>query len=217
MKSNVNKLLSISSVNICSQSPKIPLEWTHKFGDLTQQLEKILNARNGFFSFESALHLFPSNCLNYSQELMLWNQFDLWKKSYSNLEIEGLFFGEDIFGTQFVIYDNGISKFDPETSDMETIASNFEDWAELILEDYEVETGYPLAHEWQEKNGYLPVGKRLVPKSPFVLGGEFHISNLELIDAIDGMKLRSNLACKLKDIPDGNKIKFNSYKDIIIS
>jgi hypothetical protein len=205
------------SPNICSQVPIIPLEWAHKFGDLTQQLEKILNVRNGFFSFESALHLFPSNCLNYPQELLLWNQFDLWKKSYSNLEIEGLFFGEDIFGTQFVIYDNGISKFDPETSDMETMASNFEEWAELILEDYEVETGYPLAHEWQEKNGYLPVGKRLVPKLPFVLGGEFNISNLELIDAIDGMKLRSKLACKLKDIPDGNKIKFNSYKDIIIS
>ena len=58
-----------------------------------------------------------------------------------------LFFAEDIFGTQFCIKSNKIYTFDPETGSIEYIADHIEGWAEIIMKDYNVLTGYPLAHE----------------------------------------------------------------------
>jgi hypothetical protein len=78
----------------------------------------------------------------------------------------------------------------------------------LILDDYEVLTGYPLAAEWQALNGRLPARQRLVPKVPFVAGGEFEIGNLYALDSVEGMCLRASLAVQIRDLPDGAKFRF---------
>jgi hypothetical protein len=88
------------------------------------------------------------------------------------------------------------------------MATNFEDWAKHILEKYNYLTGFGLAHEWQTRNGIIPVGQRLLPKVPFVLGGKFTIDNLYLLDSVSGMRLRGDLAQQIKNSPDGTKIKF---------
>ncbi|HKJ51573.1 MAG TPA: SMI1/KNR4 family protein, partial [Gammaproteobacteria bacterium] len=67
----------------------------------------------------------------------------------------------------------------------------------------------PLAHQWQVIHGQLPARKRLVPKIPFVAGGEFSIENLFLIDAVEGMKYRADIAIQIKDLPDGTQVKLN--------
>ncbi|TLG92173.1 SMI1/KNR4 family protein, partial [Pseudomonas edaphica] len=77
----------------------------------------------------------------------------------------------------------------------------------LLVSDYEVLTGYPLAHRWQKKKGQLAAGKRLLPKIPCVLGGGFVLNNLYSIDAVKGMKLRADIARQIKDLPDGAQIK----------
>jgi hypothetical protein len=79
---------------------------------------------------------------------------------------------------------------------------------ERILADYEVLTGYPLLHQWQAKHGALPIGVRLMPKVPFVLGGEYALDNLYSIAAVSGMKTRGNLARQIKDLPDGAQVEF---------
>lgn len=63
--------------------------------------------------------------------------------------------------------------------------------------------------QWQEQNGQLPVKKRLLPKIPFVVGGEFVLDNLHLVDAVEGMKFRADIASQIKDLPDGAQIKFD--------
>jgi hypothetical protein len=74
-------------------------------------------------------------------------------------------------------------------------------------------TGFPLAHAWQESNGPIPEGMRLVPSVPFILNGAFELANLQLMDAEKGMRLRAGLARQLVNIPDGSKVKINFTKD----
>jgi hypothetical protein len=88
------------------------------------------------------------------------------------------------------------------------LARDIEGWARAILNDYQMLTGYSLAHEWQMRHGKLPVGKRLLPKMPFVSGGDFSIDNLYLSDAVEGMQFRAALAKQIRDMPDGTQISF---------
>ncbi|MBH3414533.1 SMI1/KNR4 family protein [Pseudomonas putida] len=119
------------------------------------------------------------------------------------------FFAEDVFGGQFCIKDSKVYTFDPETGSLEYLADDIESWVQMLLSDYEVLTGYPLAHQWQKQNGQLPAGKRLLPKVPFVLGGEFVLDNLYLADAVEGMKFRADIAIQIKELPDGAQIRLN--------
>lgn len=205
IRRNLYKLLEISSEALCQWMPT-GLEGQGNL--LIDQLFTILSKKNGFIAFERALHFFPSGAMCGAYSLEEWNRFDRWKKEYGDRATDLLCFAEDVFGYQFAIRADKICRFDPETGNSEDIASDMEEWAGLILNNYEVETGYPLAHEWQKRFGQLRIGQQLIPKIPFVLGGEFDISNLYAVEAVRGMHIRANLARQIKDLPDGSKIKF---------
>lgn len=208
MKTHCQKLLSIAGEPLIDSSPvfnKIVLDLA---GNLGKELQNLLLQKNGFYCFESALHFFPSGLSDNTISLEHWNSLELWKQHYSFLADEYLFFAEDIFGGQFCIVKDKICTFDPETGDIEKIANNFETWAKCILDEYDFLTGFSLAHSWQEKYGEIPPGTRLLPKIPFIYGGEFKIDNLYLLDSITGMKLRADLAQQIQNSPDGTKIKF---------
>jgi hypothetical protein len=170
-------------------------------------LAALLGRMNGFYAFESALHVFPSG-EDSMMSLELWNDRDLWRRDYDDLTDGLLFFAEDVFGGQFVLTDRGVGTFDPETGDVEVIAPDLESWAAALLGDWEVLTGFPLAHEWQLRHGALEAGKRLVPKIPFVTGGAFDVGNLYAADAVEGMRARGNLAVQIRDLPDGASISY---------
>jgi len=170
-------------------------------------LAAMLNRANGFYAFESALHVFPSGTTE-RMSVELWNDPDLWRHEYDDLTDGMTFFAEDAFGGQFVLTDTGISTFDPETGAAELIAEDLASWVHAILGDYEMLTGYPLAHAWQHRHGTLPEGRRLVPKLPFVTGGAYDIDNLDAADAVAGMRARGNLAVQIRDLPDGAKIHY---------
>jgi hypothetical protein len=89
------------------------------------------------------------------------------------------------------------------------MAESVEEWAGVILSNYRVETGWPFVHEWQEKNGPLPLGKRLMPKTPFFLGGEYKIENLWAGNPLEGMRLKADLAMQTRNLPEGTRVKLN--------
>jgi hypothetical protein len=107
-------------------------------------------------------------------DLAVWNAESGWRASYDGLA-DGVFFffAEDVFGGQFGLAGEDVVTFDPETGEREVIGSSLEDWAEQLLADFDVVTGHSLAQAWQRSFGPLPLGERLIPKTPFVLGGGF--------------------------------------------
>lgn len=76
------------------------------------------------------------------------------------------------------------------------------------MDDYNRHTGYPFAHEWQSRYGVLAENTRLTPKIPFVLGGEFSIDNLYMLDSVKSMRLRADLALQLLNLPDGASVRY---------
>lgn len=205
---SLEKLLLNASGSLSEDKPEIQAQLIECAGTLAEQFCGMLRQRNGFYAMESALHVFPTHSSPHQLGISDWNANALWRSRYKGLAEGYLFFAEDVFGGQFCIKGSEIYTFDPELGGLEHLAENIEQWAQTLLRDYEVLTGYPLAHQWQKQNGRLPVGKRLVPKVPFVLGGEFTLDNLRLIDAVEGMRLRADLAVQIKDLPDGAQIRF---------
>ncbi len=209
MSSNLDKLLANATPSLNDNPPSLNEQIRNLAGSAADDLLSMLCKRNGFYVLESALHVFPSHSGDKEIGLDEWNSDDLWRNEYKGMADGCLFFAEDAFGGQFCIKENKIFMFDPETGALDYLADDIEGWAKAIVSDYEVLTGYPLAHQWQEHHGQLPSKKRLLPKVPFVAGGEFALDNLYLNDAVEGMKFRADIANQIKDLPDGAQIQFN--------
>jgi len=203
MGKNSQKLLSLASAALSTPT-------TSDLVSGNANLNNLLIHKNGFYAFESALHVFPEGPAAFQISGSTWNEDRLWKYSYGEGLADTYCFACDVFGCQYAFRDDRIVKFDPETGECANHSATIEDWAGAILEDYEYETGYPLAHEWQTLHGSIKNGHRLVPIVPFVLGGDFAISNLRSMDATASMILRGKLATKLRDLPDGSSIDFST-------
>jgi hypothetical protein len=102
MSTDITKLLSISSGSICEEKPSFSQEINGLLGSLRQDLYKIITAKNGFYAFESALHVFPANFVCKEMDLGKWNSLELWRSNYESSMGGYLFFAEDIFGNQFL-------------------------------------------------------------------------------------------------------------------
>ena len=173
---------------------------------LGEELFQMLQRKNGFYAFESALHVFPiasSNCTSWEE----WNSETLWRNGYKDLADDLIFFAEDIVQDQFCLSARGVERFKAETGETEQMAASVEEWARVLLADYALETGWPLAATWQAAHGPLRTGARLLPVRPFFLGGEFSVENLWAGDAAEGMRLKADLAIQTRDLPEGASVR----------
>ena len=205
MQPATKKLIAISGAAQASLSPASAV--LTGAGQLGREVLDLLAAKNGFFAFEGALHVFPAGG-GRIRDIDAWNEGGCWKNQYPESLSDIVFFAEDIFGGQFCIIEAEICTFDPETGETERIAWSVEEWAALLLRDYRTLTGWPLAHEWQERNGMLEQGCRLVPKVPFVLGGEYEVANLFSLDSVKAMRTYANLARQIRELPEGAEVAF---------
>ena len=180
-------------------------------GSLNPQTAKLLADRDGFYAFEGALLVRPVLDTQNVLGIMTWNSFDLWKSHYSDFGIDiqsNTFFAENILGEQFFLANDWIGQFDPETGESHKVADDLNSWAAAILADSDYLTGHGLAHKWQKANGKLPAGSRLIPKVPFVLQGDFEVSNLVAKPELEAITIRAQLAAQLARLKDGEVITF---------
>ena len=206
-KKNLAKLLQIGSPTSLAIHHPIVCDAAVCPPALLSELNSFLSISNGMIAFESALRLFGSTSEREDYPVLRWNESSLWRSGYKHLDPNGLFFAEDVFGGQFLLGEGGVSSVDPETAETKTIASTIEEWAGLILDDYDFYTGHSLAHYWQAQHGSLKGRQRLMPKIPFNLGGKFEIENLYAADCVKSMQFRADLALQLKGLPDGQKVR----------
>ncbi|WP_279489093.1 DUF2625 family protein [Aeromonas veronii] len=158
---NLKKLLLNASGSLCTHAPELSGQLHNSAGMLIDDLLAMLQYRNGFYAFEGALHVFPTHSEEREMGLESWNDNGLWRSAYAELVDGCLFFAEDVFGGQFCIKGNKIYTFEPETGTLDYLADDIDTWAQVVLDDYEVLTGYPLAHQWQKLNGQLPPANAL--------------------------------------------------------
>ncbi len=208
MHSAITKLLSLADEPIGSATSRDEADrYLSKWGERGEELAEILNGKNGFYAFDEALFVRPLHRADSPLGLVEWNADSLWRNKYVEDLAEVLFFAEDIFGVQFCIRDGAVCTFDPETAAFEEMSASIGPWALEILADPGFRTGQPLAVSWQTKNGPLQPGQRLIPKTPFVLGGKYEIENLYPINEVEGMLYRSTIANQIHDLPDGSSVE----------
>jgi hypothetical protein len=212
--SNIGRLLAISGSSL---GPTLRSSCTHpNRTNLGQEIRDLLKARNGFFAFESALQVFPCCTGDGDIDASRWNDPSIWRSSYGDLVPEDRwFFGQDVFGNQFGLSESAVVRLDAETGAFESVASSLEGWAALVLSDFSYWVGFRQAHEWQVANGALTETHRLVPKKPFVLGGEYDTSNLFAMDAVRSLRMRGETAVQLAGLPEGTPVEivFKNYGD----
>ena len=199
----IEELLSVGSENLAPATEAMPRFLTG--WRLGAELFAMLKEKNGFYAFESALHVFPITP-DPASGLEGWNSPSLWRAEYKDLTEGLLFFAEDAFQDQFCLSKDGVIRFHAETGGKEFLADSIEDWADLVLSDYSMQTGWKLAHEWQALHGPLPRGKRLMPKIPFILGGEYSLENLWAGNPLEGLSFKAGIAMRTRDLPEGTKI-----------
>lgn len=204
----IEKLLSRSSESLAPKPVAMP-DFLQAYA-LGPELFQMLQQKNGFYAFEAALHVFPLTT-DPGTGLEAWNAASLWRNEYGDLAEGLLFFAEDILQDQFCLSkkQSGVHRFHAETGQTTFMAESVEEWAGVILSNYRTETGWPFVHEWQEKNGPLPLGKRLMPKTPFFLGGEYKVENLWAGNPLEGMRFKADLATQTRNLPEGAQVKLN--------
>jgi hypothetical protein len=204
--SAITKLLSISSEPI--GEPLAETSAIDAWGTLGNQLMGMLRSKNGFFAYESALLVRPLRRSQSPLGILEWNAPERWKIEFSIDLGDALFFAEDVFGGQYCIRNDTICTFDPEGGVFQTVGTSLDAWATEVTRDYPFRTGFPLAHDWQMAHGPIAAGMRLIPKTPFVLGGRFDVDNLYPLLDVEGMRFRASIANQIRELPDGSEIVF---------
>jgi hypothetical protein len=207
MDSAVMRLLSIAHRPLSDANPGLPPATAAAAGPLAGELVDMLTARNGFFAFGPALHVFPCESSELSWGLVDWNMPGLWKHEYLSFVDPGLCFAEDIFGNQFSIKDGSVHYFEVETGALKTVAASLDEWADLILADDQLWTGWPFAERWAEHDAPVPPHVRLHPATPFVCGGSYEVDNLRPMDAAEMMAKWGSFARQIHRLPEGAQIK----------
>ena len=169
------------------------------------ELTNIYQWGDGFLAFESAFHLYS---LHGPYSLAQINSLP-WKDMY--LADNLFFFAQDIFAHQYGIdrTTKSFFKLDLETGDQVKMADTLEQFFEIILQDFEYQTGWPLAHQWQSTHGPLNAGKRLCPITPFMTNGEFEVGNLFEEDMFNIIAFFSDWRRQTKHLPDGTQISID--------
>jgi hypothetical protein len=209
----LEKLLSIAS-NPFIQSGTIAHCLAQKVDPIYGQIQEMLQRKNGFCAFESALVVFPATDSTSLPGLDSWNNLNGWRRWYHEcVPNEVVFFAEDLFGLQFGSHKSEIIRFDPEIGELMYYASSLEQWAENLLLNYAEDTGWPIAHDWQTANGPILPSQRLLPKQPFVLGGDYEPQNLRLVDRRNSMEKWGSLYQQIRSVPDGHEVTVSGWLD----
>lgn len=181
-------------------------DYFHKLSIKIQQIYpsfvKILPLNGGYFQ-NNRIHFYGVSQKHYYHDLIYMNSF--LKSLYGNLLGINIFIGEDIFGNLFsVSKDEEYFIFDIETSESTYIINGFENFInEILINDSEYYNGYSLIQDNAELINQLRFGKRLRPKLPFILGGEYTNDNLVLQDTEKYLKFCSDIAKQIVELPDG--------------
>jgi hypothetical protein len=209
----LHRLIEISSEKLCSKTPD-PGSFerlNEELREMAEQLRQMLSTKNGCYAFENALLVLPTERVGDVPGLFEWNDPNGWQRNYATIPERCLFFAQDVFAEQFGIAKCGIIRLNTETGEVSTHSTDIEGWARKILENYDYETGWTAGKEWQNRNGPLPVGWRLLGRKPFALGGEFVADNLVAINASDAMTKLVSLYRQIKDVPDGGQVTIHNW------
>ncbi|WP_297737149.1 hypothetical protein [uncultured Maricaulis sp.] len=179
-----------------------------EIGELPQSYESLkplLSLRNGFYADYSALYVLPFDpnmapSLNSSKKIA--TSLSKFEEAQS-----ATVFAFDAFGMPFIIRQGCFGHLDYSTGAVEWMGNSAEEWSDAVLGDFRRYSGWPSVEMWQAEHGKLPVGTRLFPVRPFILGGQFETSNLKAVPIADGFGAAAQIYEQTKDLSEGAQVR----------
>ncbi|PWV56389.1 SMI1/KNR4 family protein [Chitinophaga sp. S165] len=163
---------------------------------------------NGGFFFGQSLQIYDhSNSHGFNNIIVVNSMF---KKEFNFLFKDVFSFGQDIFGNQFVFdeHNGEVSLFNIESGQIDRLAKNFAEWMDVFVADVEYLTGRIYEQEWKADHEF-PFDSRLQPKLPFVMGGDYSVSNFYINSYPSYISYNADMAKQIYNLKDGEKIKLN--------
>jgi hypothetical protein len=187
-------------------------DWSKYTISLNKQIEDInyekfiVECCNGGFFFGKALLIYPNILENQYPSASLLNS-KLYQE-FGELFCNYWSFGQDIFGNQFCFKNTTreIILFNIEDASEVIMARDFKEWLIIVEDDFDYLTGYSYYKEWIKKQGLNEI-QRLVPYKPFIVGGDYNVSNFVASDYPRYLEYNAQLAKHLHDIPDGTAVR----------
>jgi hypothetical protein len=193
--------------------PSAELDFGVESGPLSE-LGAVISRINGFFLFNAGIQVFrvgAEGAEGLGPDLLAWNDEGTWKDTYNGLADDLFCFGQDIFGTQFgIVGGEEVVRFDPESARVTPLGTSLEAWAQWLIADPDVNGAASFAYAFQQQNGPLDPGDRLVPLQFFVAGGGYDFDNFAVRDAVTAMRIRGPIAQQVHDLPDGATIRISA-------
>lgn len=161
---------------------------------------------NGYYC-NNALHFYGYQTDEFYNDSMAISE--LINNSYGRLlNKDFICVGQDIFGNQFVGTDAKYYFLNIETAELDYMADNIKQLINAIYENVEYYSGHVLTSDLSENQiVQLASGFRLCPRKPFVIGGDFTIQNLYLLNTMKCLDYNFDIASQILNIPDGKEVK----------
>lgn len=196
--SSLSKLIEISEDFVGANS-------ADKDRDIPACLDQVYSKVRSLVAFEGALVVYPvDNVFCISCQTV---NNDGWKYAYSENVHKTFFFAKDVFGNHYGVMSGNFYKLDQESGKLLLHSTSIDAWAGKILSDYDYETGWSLAHDWQVYNNTrIAVGECLIPIMPFSLGGEFEANNLMKVNVLDALKKYASLRSQVEKVSPGSTV-----------
>ena len=165
-----------------------------------------LGKYNGGYFYERAFHFYGFDNNIQWHDILLINASI--QSYYSNFSFSKSFFaiGCDALFTQYGFYKGNVVSLDIYSGELEIIANSFNEFITKLEQESDFYTASSLLAEYESVNGKLKNGERLAAKKPFVLGGEYNISNLRILDQQKLLDFAAFIANEINGLPDGSNI-----------
>ena len=198
-----NELIKNKSLDIKSQA----FVFREELGNITDELYlDFLKKINGGYFYNNSLLLFGFS--DKEEQFNITHINSTFKEHYSSLVENLYFFGQDVFGNPFAFEKGKVVFFNLESGKKEILANNFKEWLDVLYNDLDYYTGESLVYELDDiQKQQLTLNKRLCPKYPFILGGEYNINNLVLKGYIENISYNADIAKQVYNLPEGSKMK----------
>ncbi|MBO6102756.1 MAG: hypothetical protein J6P03_05830 [Opitutales bacterium] len=168
-------------------------------------LKRIFNNKNSLF--KGALCVRNNFSTDIFHSIDDWNNPKLWKNKFPSEDIKDIyFFADNILSYQYGVLNEDIVMLNPEDSSIEKVASSIDEWFSIITSDSVTYLYCDILEEWENKNGRVLLGERLIPSLPFILGGDYSLDNFVKCTEVEAMDYYSQFAKKLHNLQDGSRV-----------
>jgi hypothetical protein len=190
-----------------------PVDDNELLARLPGEYRRLLETVNGYVAYHGGLHI-RGACASPAWHSLrsAWCGADAIHRLFSAVAADDLPFGQDALGDQFVWRDGYVWKLDAEIGELKPLKMTLPEFDAAVRADPDEFLALGPLREFQAQGGNLEPGHLLSVIPPFVFEESAAGVNYQAVPVLDRLKFLSQLACELRDVPDGATVRIHTSK-----